>query len=127
MSIRAFLKRRWPELAILLALTVVCLCWWRLSAAGDPGIYALVTWNGERVLEIPLDRDGFYVLDQDPTVRFEVKNGAVAFVDATCPDRICEREGFLSKAGQTAVCLPRKTSLVIVGAGGEETPDVIAR
>ena len=79
------------------------------------------------MLEIPLDRDGFYVLEQDPTVRFEVKNGAVAFVDATCPDRICEREGYLSKAGQTAVCLPRRTSLVIVGAGGEETPDVIAR
>ena len=127
MSIRALLKRRWPELVILLVLTIGCLCWWRLSAAGEPGVCALVTWNGEQVLEIPLDRDGFYVLDQDPTVRFEVKNGAVAFVDATCPDRICEREGFLSKAGQTAVCLPRKTSLVIVGAGGEETPDVIAR
>lgn len=127
MSIRALLKRRWPELAILLALTIGCLCWWRLSAAGEPGVCALVTWNGEQVLEIPLDRDGFYVLEQDPTVRFEVKNGAVAFVDATCPDRICEREGYLSKAGQTAVCLPRRTSLVIVGAGGEETPDVIAR
>ena len=127
MSIRALLKRRWPELVILLALIIGCLCWWRLSAAGEPGVCALVTWNGEQVLEIPLDRDGFYVLEQDPTVRFEVKNGAVAFVDATCPDRICEREGYLSKAGQTAVCLPRRTSLVIVGAGGEETPDVIAR
>ena len=58
-------------------------------------------------------------------MQFEVKNGAVSFVNASCPDRLCEREGFLSKAGQTAVCLPRKTILRI--SGGEAEVDLIAR
>ena len=77
------------------------------------------------MLTIPLNKDGFYQLEEDPSVQFEVKNGAVSFVNASCPDRLCEREGFLSKAGQTAVCLPRKTILRV--SGGEAEVDLIAR
>lgn len=106
------------ELILLLILAAAGIFWQQLSG-GAEGREAVVTYDGEPVLTIPLDRPGFYQLKEDPSVQFEVREGAVAFVNASCPDKICEREGFLSKAGQTAVCLPRKTVLRIVGGDGE--------
>ena len=46
-------------------------------------------------------------------------------MDATCPDKVCEETGWLEKAGEMAVCLPRKTRLVV--AGESDGPDIIAR
>jgi len=125
---RAWIKKHGWEPVLLLVMAAACLIWWR-SSASDPaaGDLAVVSYNGRTVLEIPLDRDGFYTLKEDPTVRFQVRDGAIAFVEATCPDKICEKEGFLSQNGQTAVCLPRKTSLRIVAGDGTDAPDVVAR
>ncbi len=115
------------ELLLLLAVAAVGIFWyrWQTDRPAGAGTEATVTYDGKAVLIIPLNKDGFYQLEEDPSVQFEVKNGAVSFVNASCPDRLCEREGFLSKAGQTAVCLPRKTILRI--SGGEAEVDLIAR
>ncbi|MCI8601726.1 MAG: NusG domain II-containing protein [Oscillospiraceae bacterium] len=115
------------ELLLLLAVAAVGIFWyrWQADTPAGAGTEATVTYDGKAVLTIPLNKDGFYQLEEDPSVQFEVKNGAVSFVNASCPDRLCEREGFLSKAGQTAVCLPRKTILRI--SGGEAEVDLIAR
>lgn len=49
---------------------------------------------------------------------FEVKEGAIRFVDVDCPDHICEDEGFVSLEGQTAVCMPNRVALSIYGSEG---------
>lgn len=122
---KAWLKRHGWEV-LLLAAAAILLFWWLGNRHGEAGSFAVVSYDGRTVMEIPLDRDGFYALEEDPTVRFEVKDGAVAFVDATCPDKVCEKEGFLSRDGEMAVCLPRKTSLRVV-AGEQDAPDIVAR
>ncbi|MBQ4051237.1 MAG: NusG domain II-containing protein [Oscillospiraceae bacterium] len=121
-----FLKKHWWEPLLLLAAAVLCFLWMRGSFA-RPGDIARITLSGSVVMEVPLDKSGVYSLKEDPSIRFEIKNGAAAFVDADCPDKICENEGFLSKDGQTAVCLPRRVSLTIVTAGESDEPDMITR
>jgi thiamine biosynthesis lipoprotein len=41
-------------------------------------------------------------------------NPGIAFYKATCPDKICERAGYLTEPGQIAVCVPRRIVLKIV-------------
>lgn len=123
---KTFLKKHWWEPLLLLFAAVLCFLWMRGSFS-ETGDIARLTLSGSVVMEVPLEKSGVYSLKEDPSIRFEIKNGAAAFVDADCPDKICENEGFLSKDGQTAVCLPRKVSLTIVTAGESDEPDMITR
>lgn len=98
-------------------------CWKYLRPAGAA---ARITYDGETVMVVSLDEDREFALDEDPTVRFKIQDGAIAFIDATCPDKICEQAGYLSRVGETAACLPRKTVLTVISAPEEKEADVIA-
>lgn len=89
------------------------------------GGMAEVRYDGQLAARIPLDRDQVFVLTEDPTVRLEVKGGKIRFIDASCPDKICEEAGYLFRTGDTAACLPRKT-VVTVTEGEEREADLIA-
>jgi hypothetical protein len=45
----------------------------------------------------------------------EVLPGKIRVKDADCPDKICVRTGWISQAGQMAVCLPHKMIIDIEG------------
>ena len=56
---------------------------------------------------------------------YEVRDGGVCFVQADCPDKICEKAGLLTRVGETAVCLPRQTVITVIG-GQEPEVDAVA-
>ena len=62
--------------------------------------------------EIPIELDGRIA----NTVVIE--NGSAHMKDADCPDKLCMRQGSISRDGQTIVCLPHK--LVVEVTGGEK-------
>lgn len=47
-----------------------------------------------------------------------IDNGECYLEDANCPDKLCVKQGVISKSGQSIICLPHK--VVITIAGGEE-------
>ena len=63
------------------------------------------------------DKSGNYNL-------IEVFPGKIRVKDADCPDKICVKSGWLSQAGQMAVCLPHK--LIINIEGKSNTVDSVA-
>ena len=73
---------------------------------------------GDTIQYVSLETDGSFGLDENPSIRFEVRDGKIRFIEADCPDKICEKAGFLSRVGETAACLPRKTVLTVIS--GEE-------
>jgi hypothetical protein len=46
-----------------------------------------------------------------------IENGRIRFEVAHCPDQRCVKTGWLSEMGHTAVCLPNKTMITIIGDG----------
>ena len=77
---------------------------------------------------------GIYSLDEDQTVtikqgskvnEFEIKDGAVRMLHASCHNHDCIQQGAISKTGETIVCLPNKVVLEVTG--GEEEFDVVAQ
>ena len=91
---------------------------------------AVIESNGKIIKEINLTNlneelsfsiDGYDGIE----VKIKAQNGKICFEDAKCSDLICVRTGYLSKDGQTAVCLPAKVSISI--KGGEKTVDAVTQ
>jgi hypothetical protein len=95
---------------------------------GTPrGLTAEVRKDGQVVLVLDLTQDGEYPLPGHPGINFVVKDGAAAFAQSDCPDRICINTGFLYRPGHTAVCLPNRVSLTVTGPRRGQDADVTAK
>ena len=45
-----------------------------------------------------------------------INNGQARFKQSPCPNQYCVNQGWLSHAGQVAICLPNEVSLQLIGA-----------
>ncbi len=54
--------------------------------------------------------------ETEPKVTIKAENGAIYFEHADCPDKLCISSGKLTRKGDTAVCLPAKTVITVLGA-----------
>jgi hypothetical protein len=45
-------------------------------------------------------------------------------IDADCPDKLCEKQGKISKNGQSIICLPNK---IVIKINSDTDTDVDAR
>ena len=92
-------------------------------AFGNEGKYITIekdgvlvgTYSLEAEQEIPLPDD-----EADNIVAIE--NGKAYMKEASCPDHLCMKQGKISKAGQTIVCLPNKVIVTVKDddASGDE-------
>ena len=107
---------RKKELLILAVLSLVLFGFIlipRLLQSGE-GVKAVVTYNGEVVAEIPLDKPNTYTIEGDLTATLVVENGKIRFVNSKCPDKICEAFGWIGRPGESAICAPAKLAVQIV-------------
>ena len=65
-----------------------------------------------------------YTVSPEDGVTVLVEPGAIRFLDSDCPNRLCVRAGRLTKAGQSAACIPRRT-LICVKGRAKNAPDAI--
>lgn len=121
------MQKTWRgDLLIVLAVLAVALVIWGIfhftSSAG--GVATVVTPTETRVLS--LHEDGVYAFDgqNGMTVTVQVKDGAVRFAEANCPDRLCVKSGWLSQSGACAACVPAGITLRVEG---ESEVDAVAR
>lgn len=84
---------------------------------------AIVTVNGENAQRIPLDRDGVYPLDGFD-MELKVSDGKICVSHSDCPDKVCEKTGYIGSDGQTIVCLPNRVS-VRISSNTDSDIDVI--
>lgn len=81
------------------------------------GQIAQLRVNNKLVKNFELNKDQVYTYfdkSDDDRNKIEVRDGQIAIVDANCDDQICVRKGFISKTGQTIVCLPHRLVIEIM-------------
>lgn len=83
------------------------------GASAKSGSNAAVFHNGEQTALLPLDKDGVYPFEEYG-VTVEIKDGKVRISDSDCPDKICEKTGFITSPIQAIVCLPNRISVRII-------------
>ncbi len=119
---KLFSRRELPLLAVLLLLCA--LGFWLLSRQ-PVGTVAVVEQNGEEILRQPLVQ-----LDAPLELPLEGENhisltlvlssSGAEIAASTCPDQVCVRTGKLTKAGESALCLPAGVSLRLEGTEGPD-------
>lgn len=120
-SKRKFIKK--SDVIFIIALVLLSAVLFLLLNSRKGGeLVAVISYDGEKVMEINLQtaQDEVFTLEQNPKVSFEIKDGKIAFVNVDCPDKLCEKSGFLSRPNETSICLPNKTTLTIKSNGNEE-------
>lgn len=67
--------------------------------------------------ELSLDRDGTFRFD-GIEAEFEVKDGKIRLTKASCPDKICEKTGYIGSSAQSIICVPNKITVSVAGSDG---------
>ena len=96
----------------VLALLIVLFVFLRRDSGGE--LCAEICVGGEEVDFIALsDVKEDYTLNIEGT-EILVSSDGIRFVSSPCSDKICVDRGVISKAGDSAVCLPQRVSVRIV-------------
>jgi len=114
---------------ILLAavIALAALIWLVVRITRSEGAYVLVTVDGEVFGEYPLDTDAEIRIGDDVHYNILViKDGTAAITEASCPDKLCVKQGKASYDGQSIICLPNKVVVEIVG-GEQSSFDAVAK
>jgi len=99
--------------ASIFAVTVMFQQFWSLAPASQ-----LKIRQGNKVV-------GIYDLSQTRELHIKgpigesiivINNGQARFKQSPCPNQYCVHQGWLSHAGQVAICLPNQVSLQLLGA-----------
>lgn len=79
---------------------------------------AVIEQNGKEIRQVDLDsisQPETLVLEGEISVTVLLEPGQVSIVHSDCPDQICVNTGVLTHPGQSAVCLPARVAVRIVG------------
>ena len=102
-------------LAVLAVAVVILIV---TGSHGKAGSCAVVMVRNHEIARYSLSDDGIYAINGG-TNTIEIKDGKVRMAEADCPNHLCVRQGWISYAGQSIVCLPNELSVTIAGTDGE--------
>jgi hypothetical protein len=113
--------RKTDIMLIVAALAVGAALFFGVDAAKAGGAVVDVEADGRVVASYPLGEDRVVDLTYGGHNRLVISGGTARIEDADCPDRLCVKQGAVSKDGETIVCLPHR---VIVKVRGGAVPEV---
>lgn len=86
------------------------------------GSYAVVWSGGTETARLPLSKNTELVVGDagQGYNRIVVEDGFVSVTEADCADKICVREGKISRTGEVIACLPHELIITVESAGEED-------
>ncbi len=106
-------KRDFILIGVIVAAIVIAFAVQGLTV--EDGAYVLVRVDGEEVGRYSLSQDGEYELNGGTNV-LRIEQGQAYLISANCPDRLCVKQGRISKRGETITCLPNRLTVTVYGA-----------
>ncbi|MEN6326189.1 MAG: NusG domain II-containing protein [Syntrophomonas sp.] len=102
----------------LAVIAVLMLAWNTFGVRSNQSVKAVITQNGSIIKEINLNDlkkpESVYINEPVKQV-IRAEKGKIRFVESDCPNKTCVKTGWLTKAGDRAVCIPSKVVVTIVG------------
>lgn len=126
---RKFVTKK--DILLIAAAVIVCLLLFavKYAVSRSTSCTAVIYKNGEiyRTVDLSEVKTSYTIdLHTDPDAVLLVEPGAISYKTAKCRDKICVKTGKLTRPGQAASCLPSKTTVIIKGSSGTNTPDAIS-
>ena len=122
------MKIRPGDIIITLVVAAVAVVLFLSALPGSTdNLVAVITVNGEEAerIELSADMEPVVVTLEEVGVVITAQDGKVAFTYSDCPDQTCVHTGWLSSAGDIAVCIPNEVIVKIEGAPHNDI-DVVA-
>ncbi len=104
---------RWGDLLIAVLIVVLAVGSYFLTRPSGETASATVTVDGQIVKQMTLPCQETLRLDNGVVIRFDGMRACIE--ESDCPDKTCVQRGWLTVAGQTSVCLPNRTVLMLDG------------
>lgn len=109
------LFHRFDWIILVVALLVVLMSF-GIWAAPQKALRLQIYQEGQLYQEIDLSiKKNIEVKGPLGITRIRIEEGKARIVSDPSPRQYCVRQGWLQKLGQTAICLPNHTSIVVVG------------
>lgn len=91
----------------------------------EQGAYVVVMVQNREVARYSMTNNGVYDInanngnngDNDYTNKIEINDGRVRMIEASCPNHLCIRQGWIRFEGQSIICLPNKVTVIVRGTG----------
>lgn len=100
-------------LLIALLIALAAISYIILNTGKSEGKTVIIRENGRIFGEYPIDEH--IEIDVDGLLTVVIDGGGVYVKNAVCPDKLCERKGEISYAGEAIVCLPGGVSVEVSG------------
>ena len=89
------------------------------SSGNDSSDLRLVIRTQSEVLSYPLSSDRTIpVASGGYTLTVEIRDGRARVRETDCPDKICQRTGWISRKGETVICAPAAARLTVTDPKG---------
>lgn len=105
-------------LGIIAAACIICLYFMKTQT--EKGNFAQISVNGKILANVSLKNDEVFCVSGIDNVEFEVKGGAIRISSNDCNDKVCQKTGFVSNAGESIVCIPKKLTVTVKSASGAD-------
>lgn len=122
------MKKRKNDILLLAAVLVLAgLLWLGLRLFQDEGATVRVTIDGAEYGSYPLNKAQTVTIgDEEHYNLLVIEDGAASVTEASCPDKLCVRQGKAAFDGQSIICLPNKVVVEVLG-GEQGESDVVVR
>lgn len=126
MNIREITKilTLWDRILIVFLSLVTALSFYVVKSVFPEGAEASIRIEGKNIGRYKLKEDRLLKL-RGPlgSTVIEIKNGKIRVIKAPCRDKICMKQGWISRSGDTLICLPNRMMVFI---SGEASYDAIS-
>lgn len=92
--------------------------------------YVRIESNGKMYKEIELDKN----IEKEEIIKtkygynkVQIKGFKVRIIEADCHDQVCVKQGYISKTGESLICLPNRLSIEIKSKNNERNVDYISQ
>ena len=97
------------DIKLVVIVLIVIILLFSLTLFRKKANIANVYYENELILEIDLSINKTYELDgYNGKVKIEVLNNQIRVVEENSPYHLCSKQGFVSKSGESIICLPNK-------------------
>lgn len=116
-------------IGIVVILTLLSLVFIKRQAFSDENRFISIQVNGEQVKKIIFDKT---IIGKKIAIEskygynlIEIGDEKVRVIEANCPDEIDVKQGFISKIGESIICLPNRMVVEIKGMEKDEQIDIM--
>lgn len=114
---------------VVVLLAIISLGFIKKQSLSNENKYVSIQVNGEEVKKIIFDKNiigkTFPINSKYGYNLIEIGDEKVRVIEADCPDKVDVKQGYISKLGETIVCLPNKMIVEIKGMDKDREIDIM--